>query len=361
MEGIPLSNEFFVESHKGPYSVKFSTFHSLKDHSLNPQEDLIIIDRNLTLLYPNQFKELENFRYLMIEACEENKSLDKFPFYIEQLVKLNFKRNQRLVSFGGGITQDITCFIASTIMRGVEWEFHPTTLLAQADSCIGSKSSINSGNIKNILGTFYPPKKINIDINFLSTLESKDILSGIGEMIKVHAIDGKESIKSLADNYDDLFVNKNLMEKFVKDSLLIKKNIIEADEFDTGIRNVMNYGHSFGHAIETATQFYIPHGIAVTIGMDIANFVSLKLGRISEENFRNTNSLLRKNYEPFIQTKISVKKLFEALEKDKKNTSTELRLILPSHSGEIEITMQKKDGIIEKTIERYFQEIFVAG
>ena len=223
MEGTPLSDEFYIESHKGPYGVKFSPFQSLACHSLDPLEDLVIIDRNLLTLYPDKFEDIESFRHLTIDASEENKSLDKFPSYIEKLVKMNFKRNQKLVSFGGGITQDITCFIASTLMRGVEWEFHPTTLLAQADSCIGSKSSINSGNIKNILGTFYPPKRINIDVEFLSTLDHKDVLSGIGEMIKVHAIKGKSSLRSISNNYDELFTNQFIMKEFIKSYLQFQK------------------------------------------------------------------------------------------------------------------------------------------
>jgi 3-dehydroquinate synthase len=359
MEVIPLSSDFYIDSHKGSYAVKFSPFNSLKEYPLNSSSDLIVIDRNLLKLYPDRFSEIEDFRYLPIDASEKNKSLDKFPRYIQKLVDLNFKRNQKLIAFGGGIIQDITCFIASTIMRGVDWEFHPTTLLAQADSCIGSKSSINSGNIKNILGTFYPPKKINIDIGFLSSLEEKDVLSGIGEMIKVHAIAGKKSLKSISNSYENLFSNKAIMESFIMDSLKIKKNIIEQDEFDTGVRNVMNYGHSFGHAIESATNFYIPHGIAVTIGMDLANFVAFKLNRITESDFFEANKLLKKNYKLFLHTKISSSELITALEKDKKNTSDELRLILPNEHGDIEISSQRKGSVINNSIEKYLKEIFV--
>ena len=105
------------------------------------------------------------------------------------MVDKKIRRGQFLIAIGGGIIQDITCFLASTVMRGLPWIFYPTTLLAQSDSCIGSKSSINSGAVKNILGTFTPPKKVVIDVGFLGTLEKKDLFSGIGEMLKVHAID----------------------------------------------------------------------------------------------------------------------------------------------------------------------------
>jgi 3-dehydroquinate synthase len=128
-------------------------------------------------------------KVLIIEATEENKSLAQFPAYVDSLFGLNVRRGQKLVAIGGGIIQDITCFLAATMMRGLPWMFYPTTLLAQSDSCIGSKSSINSGEVKNILGTFTPPEQVVIDVDFLKTLEEKDIFSGIGEMIKVHAVE----------------------------------------------------------------------------------------------------------------------------------------------------------------------------
>ena len=178
------------------------------------------------------------------------------------------------------------------MFRGLDWDFFPTTLLAQSDSCIGSKSSINSGNIKNILGTFTPPKKIILDVSFLKTLEEKDIYSGIGEMIKVHAINSPESFDQINQSYDKILEDPESMVQFIRASLLFKKRLIELDEFDVGPRNVMNYGHSFGHAIETATNYGIPHGIAVTIGMDMANFVASKLGVTSLSNFERMHALL---------------------------------------------------------------------
>jgi hypothetical protein len=128
------------------------------------------------------------------------------------------------------------------------------TLLAQADSCIGSKSSINVGKIKNVLGTFTPPRKITISTRLLSTLDDRDIRSGIGEMLKVHGIDGPDSFDQIAADYARLTSDAETLKRYVRRSLEIKKHIIEQDEFDRGIRNVMNYGHSFGHAIESATD-----------------------------------------------------------------------------------------------------------
>ena len=139
----------------------------------------------------------------------------------------------------------------------VEWNFVPTTLLSQADSCIGSKSSINCNNVKNVLGTFTPPKNVLIYSEFLKTLQLREIKSGIGEMLKVHAISGVDDFNSIKKVYKDLFKKQDIMLNKIYKSLIIKKKFIEIDEFDKGPRNIFNYGHSFGHAIERATNFKI--------------------------------------------------------------------------------------------------------
>ena len=141
----------------------------------------------------------------------------------------------------------------ATILRGVKWVFYPAALLSQADSCIGSKSSINCRGTKNILGTFTPPRKICLSINFLRTLELRELKSGVGEMLKVHAIAGSKDFQRIASDYQDLFNNSGMMLQRIRHSLEIKKEYIETDEFDQDQRLIYNYGHSFGHAIESAT------------------------------------------------------------------------------------------------------------
>tara|TARA_S200000501_G_scaffold294495_1_gene280255 strand:+ start:171 stop:1235 length:1065 start_codon:yes stop_codon:yes gene_type:complete len=349
-----VRNDISINSHKGLYKVHFLS-HSLKELTNHESEDsILIIDELVLQAYKKQLtKALKRFRYITITANEKNKSLEKFPEYINKLVSLGVRRGQPLIAIGGGVIQDITCFLASTLMRGLPWVHYPTTLLAQADSCIGSKSSINSGSIKNILGTFYPPKRVCLDVSLLETLSKDDIRSGIGEMIKVHAIDSPISFDRLNNDYHKLLENNDWMEKYIYESLMIKKNIIEQDEFDEGIRNVMNYGHSFGHAIETATKYSIPHGIAVTIGMDMANFVSYKLGISEKSHFERMHAMLNNNISNYRKNKISSKLILDAIVKDKKNTSTELKLILPDQDGLIQICLQKKNKDFDSAVEKY--------
>ena len=351
-----MSKQIKINSNSGVYSVFFND-NLLNNLKINPKS-IYVIDEKIKKLYYSELKNLiNNSKCLFVKATENNKTLEKMPRYITELVKMGIKRDSTLIAIGGGIIQDITCFISSTLMRGIKWEFYPTTLLAQADSCIGSKSSINTKEIKNLVGTFNPPKKIIINMNFLKTLSNSEILSGIGEMLKVHAIDSPASFKRISINYDNMFKDKKILRKLLYDSLYMKKKIIEVDEFDKGIRNKMNYGHSFGHAIETATNYKIPHGIAITIGMDIANFVSKELKILDSDIFYERHVALSKNFKKFNTTQIKFDLLFKALSKDKKNVGNKLKLILPNQNGKITIGLYDKNKQLKNAIKTYLQEV----
>lgn len=350
-----MSDEINIQSHRGIYQVAFDN-NGIDTLNRTPIKDaLYIIDENIYQLYGDHLGRIfADGRVVLIEAKEENKSIDKFSGYISSLVDHGIKRGQSLVAVGGGIIQDITCFLAATMMRGLPWVFYPTTLLAQADSCIGSKSSINSGVLKNILGTYTPPNQVVIDVSFLDTLGNNDIYSGIGEMLKVHAIHAPESFDNIAREYDRIFDERDVMERFIRNSLLFKKQLIEVDEFDLGPRNVMNYGHSFGHAIESATDFGVAHGVAVTIGMDIANFVAAELGVSESRHFERMHDVLEKNSSIAAKVTIDVDKLIEALSKDKKNSAKQFRLVLPDRRGRIMVDLYDNDARLRRAITNYF-------
>lgn len=349
MEVLVVFEELIIQSHKGPYTVTFSESPISGVSGLYEGESHYIVDANVARLYKKELSDiLGHPNTIIIEATEKNKSIEKTIPVFESLVENKVRRDHVLIAIGGGIIQDITCFIASTLLRGVPWYLIPTTLLAQADSCIGSKSSINLGDTKNILGTFNPPKKIFIHSSFLDTLEKKEIQSGIGEVIKVHAIDGLSAYDKLADDFDKLYSDRTTLLKYIQSALLIKQYYIEKDEFDCGIRNIFNYGHSFGHAIESATNYAVPHGIAVSIGMDMANYISMQQGQLSKGHYQRMHPILRKNYENYADTPIPLKGLLSALKKDKKNKGDMLGLIFPiGDKAEIQrIQVQPDDAFI---------------
>ena len=347
-----------IQSHKGPYSVTF--LESLPDgRQLLAGQPHFLVDANVARLYGDRLEAvLGHPQTLVIEATEENKSIARVIPVIERLVANKVRRDHVLVAIGGGIIQDITCFIASTLMRGVTWKFVPTTLLAQADSCIGSKSSINLGATKNILGTFNPPKDVFVCTAFLDTLEDKDIHSGIGEILKVHAIEGAAAFDRLAADYDALFDDRAVLLAYLRDALLIKQRFIEVDEFDKGPRNIFNYGHSFGHAIESATDFGVPHGIAVTMGMDMANYIAVKRELLPGVHYHRMHSVLHRNYAKFAGTQIPLDVMLSALMKDKKNTSAMLRLIFPvGDQAVIQGVDVSPDNIFHAQCAEFFAEI----
>lgn len=319
-----------IQSRSGPYGVSFVP-KLLGDISPILQgTPFFLVDANVARLYAAPLAAvLANSNTIIIEATEENKSIERVIPVIERLVENKIRRGNVLVAIGGGIIQDITCFISSTLLRGVEWRFVPTTLLAQADSCIGSKSSINLGPVKNILGTFNPPSQIWICPAFLDTLDQKEVQSGIGEILKVHAIAGQKAFDKLKADFQRLIPDRQVLLAYIRAALLIKQGYIEIDEFDQGVRNIFNYGHSFGHAIESATHFEIPHGVAVSIGMDMANHIAVMRGLLSVEHRDRMHGVFLQNYQNFKDVPIPLDDMLGALMKDKKNTATELMLIFP--------------------------------
>ena len=272
-----------------------------------------------------------------INASENTKEYSNILNIIKDLVNNGFKRNNKLIAIGGGVIQDTTSFIASILYRGVDWVLFPTTLLSQGDSCIGSKTSINLGNIKNLVGNFYPPNNIIIDINFLKTLPDKEIISGIGEMCHYFLIDGRESF--------DYFKNSEVGIDLIYKSLMIKKKMVEIDEFDRKERKIFNYGHTFGHAIESITNYKIPHGVAVSYGMSISNYVSMKLDYITSEEFYEMDLVLKKIYSTIRLPKLDMGEYMSILKSDKKNEGNKLGLILTRGLGEMFLKQIDPDDI----------------
>ena len=204
---------------------------------------------------------VDNKYCIYIEAKESRKNINTVLEIIDYLYNNNFNKKNKLIVIGGGITQDIGGFVSAIFKRGIRWIYIPTTLLSMTDSCIGGKVGINR-NSKNMLGLFASPEKVIISVFFLKTLSEDMIISGLGESLKLAIICGENEIS----NFFRLYINKDYL-TIIKQSLVIKKSIIEYDELEKNERRVLNYGHTIGHAIESSTDFFIPHGIAVLFGM----------------------------------------------------------------------------------------------
>lgn len=356
MEDIQQFN-FKVKSNIHDYEVEFigDVRQTLK--KILNEGDFIIIDNKVLELYTDWFKDgFENFKLIGIDATESQKSYQEVEPIINQLIQNGFRKNHRLIAIGGGITQDVTAFIASILYRGVEWCFFPTTLLAQGDSCIGSKTSINFGKYKNQVGGFYPPNKVFVDPKFLESLPLKELKSGLGEMAHYYVVSGEEDFERYKSDYEYALTNKKVLSGLINRSLQIKKEYIEIDEYDVKERQVFNYGHSFGHAIESLTNYEIPHGIAVSFGMDLSNFVSMKKGYISSEIRQNSRELFEKIWEGYSeQVKgLNIDEYLLALSKDKKNKGTLLGLILKKGYGKVFKDFTENDSTFKSWMIEYF-------
>jgi 3-dehydroquinate synthase len=354
---VLLVLDFTVKSLIHNYDVNFVLDASSTLNSCIKDGDVILIDKKIIKLHPTLLRfNNPNISLIEIEAIEDNKSYSGLNSIIHKLISGGFRKNHRLIGIGGGITQDITAFISSILFRGVDWIFFPTTLLAQGDSCIGSKTSINFGEYKNQIGGFYPPKKVFIDSNFLGTLSDADIQSGLGEMAHYFVVAGRNQFKEYKKNYDLISEDSSILTEIIFKSLRIKKKYIEIDEYDQNERQIFNYGHTFGHAIESLTNYKIPHGIAVSFGMDIANFISVKKGYIRNSVRLEIRELLKKIWVSFNISKLNLDNYITALSKDKKNVGDELRLILCKGYGKVFKTPQKIDKQFKGWLQEYFEE-----
>ena len=326
-----------IESSPRAYGVE--EYDSLAEAvaSVSPEGTLVLVDEFIFKLHGDQIRGA-NLKCFPLVASEEQKSFERLAPVFVWLLENGLKRDGRLLVIGGGVLQDIGCFIASVLFRGVRWEFIPTTLLAQCDSCIGSKSSINIQSYKNQIGTFYAPDRVLLLSGILRTLPWDEVRSGLGEVIKLHLIAGEEPFQKVIKLLDNARTDVNALSECIRSSLKIKQPYIEQDEHDNGIRNLLNYGHTFGHAYESATHYAIPHGISVTLGLLTATYVSAQLGLVTEDYFRELKTVLAPWYRPYeLKLKgLSMESILSAIKLDKKNTKQGLHCILTRGAGRME-------------------------
>ena len=314
-----------------------------------PDESVFLVDKKVKYLYLNKF--LKNKIFFCVDSNEKNKDFVHLNKYINFFIK-NVSKETKVYAIGGGVVQDITSFLCSIYKRGVAWTFIPTTIISQADSCIGGKTSINFNGIKNQLGNFYPPQKIILNPQFVNGLSKNQLYSGLGEMGHYF----------LLSNYKDYnFYKKNLIKinskikiniyDLIFKSLKIKKIFIEKDEFDKSERLKLNYGHTFGHALEKLTK--LPHGIAVAHGMNMANYVSLGFGFISQKKYNEMNETLNYIINDYKIENINLERLIQLLKKDKKSTKKNIRVILTKNIGNMFLHTISNEKKLKKILKKY--------
>lgn len=300
---------------------------------------LILIDKKIKTAIIPDINNIAVPTYIF-EAIEQNKNIDTVLKVCDFLLDNNANRGSVLYVIGGGIVQDIGAFSAYMYKRGIPWKFIPTTLLAQGDSCVGGKTAVNYKDTKNMLGLFSAPRQVFIDTAFIRSLSDNDFYSGCGEIFRLCLTGGETAIAFLEEQIEQL-VKKNMeaVNMCLRCSLKIKKMIVTEDEFELDLRRSMNYGHSIGHAIEALSDFLIPHGVAVSIGILVENAISTAKGLLPEKDFQRLYVLGKKIipdtiWKYFIELKSE--KMLPILASDKKVVGKNLKLAVLTKIGKLE-------------------------
>jgi 3-dehydroquinate synthase len=265
-----------------------------------------------------------------IKNGEKSKSFSTYQKILNKLFELKFNRSDIIIAFGGGVVGDIAGFSAATYMRGIKFIQIPTTLLAQVDSSVGGKTAINVTQGKNLVGAFYNPSLVVISTYFLNTLSDEEYKSGLGEIVK-YALIGNKRLKTFIEKNSKEIINRkeSVLKIIIEESIKTKSKIVTKDEKENGIRAILNFGHTFGHAIEAHNNFKnITHGAAITLGMVIASKLSYFEGHISDYQLDNIVNLIDSIGLNTDHSKYKYTQLEKYIKSDKKIKDGKLNLVL---------------------------------
>lgn len=303
---------------------------------------VIITDENIRRLYGDQFPD---YPMLEIPSGEKSKKLAVIEDLSARLIELGIGRNGFLLAIGGGVVCDITGFLASVYMRGIRSGFISTSLLSQVDASIGGKNGVNIGNAKNMVGTFSQPEFVLCDPDMLQTLPADEYLSGLSEIIKTGAILDEELFTSIESNYDDIIKrDPGLLRELISRSVELKAFVVNEDEYETGLRRILNFGHTFGHVIETVAGQ--KHGFAVASGMVLAGNISGRLGLLNPSE----NERLRKLIERFGLLEvfnIPTGDFISMISRDKKKEEDEINFVLIERIGKAVVKKMKPTDLVQ--------------
>jgi 3-dehydroquinate synthase len=322
---------------------------------------LFLIDKNVNKKCSGLVEQILSFsdsnHHLIIDCNEKSKSLKTVERILHYLVENKFDRGSMLVSVGGGVLGDITGFAASIFMRGIKYYQIPTTILSAVDSSVGGKTGVNFQNIKNLVGTFYQPNGVFINNEFFNSLPRREIISGIGELVK-YAFIVPYYYEFYRSEIKKIFFNKVISDLVIKNSIKIKSEIVKKDEKEEfGLRKILNLGHTFAHGFESASNYKLKHGEAVFWGVFASILLSIRIGLLPKESkhkFIEDFGIIP--ISKFIK-EIDISSVINFMRTDKKNIFERIHLVLPAED-KIFIDFPIEERIIFKTLER-FKEILV--
>ncbi|MFZ1914144.1 MAG: 3-dehydroquinate synthase [Dehalococcoidales bacterium] len=288
---------------------------------------------------------------LEIPDGEKYKTLASAGKLYAQLAACGAERSTPVLALGGGVIGDLAGFVAATYLRGVPLVQIPTTLLAQCDSSIGGKTAVDHGPLKNEIGAFYQPKITISDIAVLQSLPQPEFCGGLAEVIKYAVIKDENFFLYLEKNLDQIkSLDNNVLEAVVAKSARVKVGFVEADEKDTGLRNMLNFGHTVGHAVESVSNFRVSHGQAVSIGMVAAAGLAVKLELMDKADAVRLKKLLQRAGLMTTLPPLEIAPLLQAMRYDKKVQGGKIRFVLPRAIGQVFITDDVNPAAVESVL-----------
>ena len=347
-----------IRSSQGDYGVEFAADLAAATQTLSTEKEaVIVVDRKVAALHAAALGPwLQSRPHLLVDATEEFKSLDGVAKVATFLQESGCSKSSTLIAVGGGIVQDVAAFCAHAYHRGMRWAFLPTTLLAMADSCIGAKCGINLNAFKNQLGFFYSPARIVICADFVRTLEPRDVASGHGEILKL-AVTGSQA---QLDELETVVARDGLLTpelgRLIRQSLVVKQGIIEIDEHEKDLRRILNYGHTFGHALETTTNNAVPHGLAVAWGMDLVNELAVRRGVLAKPLADRLHDYIGRYLKPKVDQKPTAEGLIAAARRDKKAAQGSVNLIFLETPGKLKIVKSGFDDQLTSDLTAYLRD-----
>ncbi len=331
--------------------IEESLLNSISDYIGDADKWMIITDKNVDQLYGGKVtkalegKEIHKF---IIDPGEESKTFSTVENILNEMIEEGLTRRSKIIALGGGVVGDIAGFCASIYMRGISFIQIPTTLLAQVDSSVGGKTGVNMSQGKNMIGSFYQPQVVIIDTDTLSTLPKRELISGMGEIVKYGVIWDYNFLNFIEENLEDIMnLEEEIMKKIIKKCCQIKAEVVSEDEKELGIRKILNFGHTIAHAIETLTDYKrYTHGEAVSIGIYYEALMAKSFGYIDEEYFKKIENLIKNLGVCLDISEFSIESLREAMMKDKKNKDDKISFILPKGREKVEEVFLKKEEIV---------------
>ena len=336
IEGKDKKYPIFIDSSTSSLIEKFIT----ENHK--NKKIVIITDDNIKNLCENSIlKSLKTLNpYLIsIPAGENSKTRETKEKIEDILLERKYGRDTLIIAFGGGVIGDLTGFTASTFNRGIPIIHVPTTLLAMVDSSIGGKTSVNTKHGKNLIGTTYQPNAVFTDLNFIDTLSKEEFLSGMAEMIKISITSDKDLFSFIEKNNEKIMKReKNALLHIIKRCVELKKDIVEKDVKESGLRQILNFGHTLGHALENYSKYKIKHGFCVSSGIAVESKISVLSGNLKQEEENRIISLLNKfNLPTKIKKDIDENKIIEIMKVDKKTRNQKPRFVVLEEIGKIKV------------------------